>query len=97
MTDEEFREAFKRFGEILTCNIVKDKITMQSKEFGFIKYEDKESAEQAVQEMNETLLNDKKIKVEISKRGGPRNQTPGKYFGPRDGREPRDYRDRFCK
>ena len=95
LTDEEFKDAFKRFGEIMTCNIVKDKINNQSKEIGFIKFEEKESADKAVMEMNETVLNNKKIKVEISKKGGPRNQTPGKYFGPRDGRDPRDFRDRF--
>ena len=97
MIEDDLREAFKRFGDIVSCNVVRDKITRLSKEFGFIKFEDKDSADKAVSEMNETVMSNKKIKVEISKRGGPRTQTPGKYLGPRDDREGRDQRDRFNK
>ena len=82
LTDEEFRQHFAQFGDILTCNIVRDKISQASKEFGFIKFETKDMADQAVRDMHDTILNDRKIRVEISKRGEPRKQTPGRYLGP---------------
>ena len=82
LTDEDFRQHFVQFGGILTCNVVRDKISQTSKEFGFIKFESKEMADKAVRDMHDTILNERKIRVEISKRGEPRKQTPGRYLGP---------------
>ena len=96
VTDEDLREQFKKFGSVLTCNVVRDKVTQQSKEFGFIKYEEKEMADKAVEELHESVLKDRKIRVEISKRGGPRKQTPGRYLGPQNPRDERDSRPRLA-
>ena len=84
LTDEEFRQHFAPFGNILTFNIVRDKLSQQSKEFGFIKFETKEAADKAVRDMHESTLRDRRIRVEISRRGEPRRQTPGRYLGPRN-------------
>ena len=94
VTDEDLRDHFKKFGGVLTCNVVRDKVSQQSKEFGFIKFEEKDTADKAVQELHESTLRDRKIRVEISKRGGPRKQTPGRYLGPQNPRDERDGRPR---
>lgn len=73
----------------MSCKIIRDQSNDRSKEFGFIQYAEKEQAEKAVIEMNDTVLGSKPIKVEISRRRGPRKQTPGRYMGPRNERDPR--------
>jgi len=88
-TEDDLKEVFKKFGEIVSCKIIRDQSNDRSKEFGFIQYAEKEMAEKSVVEMNDTVLGLKPIKVEISKRRGPRKQTPGRYMGPRTDRDPR--------
>ena len=97
VTDDDLRDHFKKYDGILTCNVVRDKVSQQSKEFGFIKFDDKDVADKAVAEMHETTLKDRRIRVEISKRGGPRKQTPGRYLGPQNPRDERDGKQRFFK
>ena len=87
-TDEEFRKAFENFGEIETSYIVKDQISKQSREFGFIKFSSKDSVEEAIREMNQTTLNGKEIRVEVSRRTEIRRNHIGRYMGgPRYPRE----------
>lgn len=96
MTDDDLRAAFEKYGDIVSCNVVKDHISKQSREFGFVKYGSKDVVEKAVREMNETILVGKKIKVEVSRRNEPRRQTPGKYLGSsnyRDNDRPRRRND----
>ncbi len=96
ISDDEFLAAFEKFGEVISHNIVKDHVTKQSREFGFIKFADRETSEIAIREMNDTVLAGKQIRVELSRRGEPRRQTPGRYMGVSrysgDDREERDWR-----
>lgn len=98
LTDEEFKSAFEKFGEVISFNIVKDHATKQSREFGFVKYLSKDSIDVAVKEMNDTVLGGRAIRVEVSRRSEPRRQTPGRYMGSSrfrgDERDGRDNRNR---
>ena len=47
-TSKELREAFDPYGLIRECNIIVDKVTGESKGFGFVKFELVESALKAV-------------------------------------------------
>jgi len=83
--------------------VVKDHLTKQSREFGFIKFADKDVVDLAIKEMHETILGGRQIKVEISRRSEPRRGTPGRYMGgprgpregDREGYDNRDRRDRY--
>ncbi len=81
MTNDEFRKAFEKFGEIQSANIVTDPVTRESRQFGFIKFAEKAPVEAAVREMNDTTLEGRPIRVEISKRSEPRR--PMRYEGGR--------------
>lgn len=81
MTNEEFRKAFEKFGEIQSANIVTDPVTRESRQFGFIKFADKAPVDVAVREMNDTTLEGRPIRVEVSKRSEPRR--PMRYEGGR--------------
>ena len=65
-TDEDLETIFSRFGEILSCDIVRDKMTGDSLCYAFIEYEDKEDAEQAYFKMDNVLIDDRRIHVDFS-------------------------------
>lgn len=94
MTNDEFRKAFERFGEITSANIVCDPVTKQSRQFGFIKYADKAPIDVAVREMNETTLEGRQIRVEVSKRSEPRRPARYGERGYRSGGDRYERRDR---
>jgi RNA recognition motif-containing protein len=54
---------FRQFGEIVDTKIVYDKITWQSRGFGFIQFKKKEDAEKAIAELDGKELVGKKISV----------------------------------
>ena len=64
-TSKELREAFTQFGPIQECQIIVDKMTGESKGFGFVKFESISSALKAVNskvymgamELNLTIAN----------------------------------------
>lgn len=54
-------ETFAAFGPILSCKVAMD--GEQSKGYGFVHFEEAESAEQAIKHVNGMLLNDRKVFV----------------------------------
>jgi len=57
LTEENFIELFSAFGIIQTAKILVDKSTGKSKEIGFVKFEEQESATTAVEKMNGFKIN----------------------------------------
>ncbi|KAF6175327.1 hypothetical protein GIB67_021832 [Kingdonia uniflora] len=56
------QEVFSNFGNILSCKIATDP-TGQSKGYGFVQFENKESAQNAIDRLNGMLMNDKPVFV----------------------------------
>ena len=56
-------------------------MSRQSRGFGFIGYSSSEEALAAIKKMNNRVMKKRALKVEMSKRGGERPKTPGKYMG----------------
>jgi len=76
-TDEEsLRAAFAKYGELTEVTVVKDRDTGRSRGFGFVEFDDAESADKAIAELNDSELDGRTIKVDQAKerkpRGGPR-------------------------
>jgi peptidyl-prolyl cis-trans isomerase-like 4 len=65
-TDEDLETIFSRFGEIISCEIVRDKQTSDSLCYAFIEYENEEDAEQAYFKMDNVLIDDRRIHVDFS-------------------------------
>ena len=53
-------DTFSAFGNILSCTVAADE-KGQSKGYGFVHYETKESAQEAITKVDGMMLNDKKV------------------------------------
>jgi RNA recognition motif-containing protein len=55
---------FKQFGEVLDTKIIYDRITWESRGFGFVEFKKKEDALKAIEGLNGKELVGKKLSVE---------------------------------
>ncbi|HEY4564376.1 MAG TPA: RNA-binding protein [Thermoanaerobaculia bacterium] len=75
ITEDQLREAFEEFGRVSSCTIIKDKVTGQSKGFGFLEMPESGEAEAAITNLNGRDLMGRKINVNEAR---PReNRPPG--------------------
>lgn len=73
---EDLTKVFSAFGEVISSKIIYDRITGSSKGYGFVEMANPEEAEKAIQELNESTLNESVIVV--------------KKAHPREDRQPQD-------
>ena len=85
ITDTDLRELFAAYGEVSSVSMVKDKMTGQSKGFGFVEMPDSAEANAAIQGLNEKAVQGRNIKVNEAK---PREDRP-RTGGDRGGFKPR--------
>ena len=67
VTEEDLRDLFSEFGEIISCNVISDRYTGQSKGFGFVEMADSTAAEQSIQALDGSELQGRTIKVNQAK------------------------------
>lgn len=65
-TDDDLRTIFARFGEIISCDVIRDRDSGDSLQYAFIEYKDKKSCEAAYFKMDGALIDDKRIHVDFS-------------------------------
>ncbi|MDY0202074.1 MAG: RNA-binding protein [Bacteroidales bacterium] len=63
MTDEEIKEIFTPYGDVVTVKIIFDKQTGRSKGYAFVEMESEEAAQNAIKALNETEVKGRNIKV----------------------------------
>jgi RNA recognition motif-containing protein len=66
-TEADLKEAFQAFGEVQSCNIIKDKYSGQSRGFGFVEMPNKDEADKAMAMMNGKDLKGRTLKVNEAK------------------------------
>lgn len=69
-TEQDLRQAFETFGQVTSANIISDKITGQSRGFGFIDMSAKEEAQAAIAGMNGKEIRGRAVNVSEAR---PRN------------------------
>ncbi len=81
VADAELRTAFEQFGDILEATVITDRDTGRSRGFGFVTFENDDSARTAVEKMDGTELDGRAIRVdearEKSRGGGGRDAGGG--------------------
>jgi RNA recognition motif-containing protein len=73
--DERLKEIFSFYGEVKSAEVVKDAFTDLSRGFGYVEMEE-EAARNAVNGLNQTLLNELKLTV---KEAAPKIERKGSY------------------
>lgn len=79
LTEDDLRAAFSEFGEVSSANIIMDKMSGQSKGFGFVEMPDDSEADQAIKALNESALNGRNIKVNQARPRGERSPRRPRY------------------
>ena len=62
-TEDQLREAFESFGEVVSVNIITDRDTGRPKGFGFVEMADQEAATAAIGGLNGQEINGRALNV----------------------------------
>jgi RNA recognition motif-containing protein len=79
LTEEDLKAAFSQFGEVSSANIIMDRMSGQSKGFGFVEMPDNSEADEAIKALNESALNGRNIKVNQARPRGERSPRRPRY------------------
>jgi RNA recognition motif-containing protein len=63
VTEDDLREAFSRFGQVASANVIKDRETGRSKGFGFIEMPNQQEAQAAIAGLNGQELKGRPLNV----------------------------------
>jgi RNA recognition motif-containing protein len=81
--DEDLREFFAEYGEVSSAKVIMDKMTNQSRGFGFVEMNDEEASKKAIAELDGATVEGRTIKVMEAK---PKEDRPkNSSFGNRGG------------
>ena len=88
VTEEDLKQAFEAFGEVESAKIIKDKYTDRSKGFGFVEMSDNAGAQSALDDLNDTELKGRSLKVNKARPRSDSRGGRGGYGGGRRGGSP---------
>ena len=80
-TEQSLHEAFGSCGTVDSVNLIIDRDTGQSKGFGFVEMSSDSEAQKAIQELNDSTLDGRQIKVNEAKPKAPRRGGGGGGYG----------------
>jgi len=89
-SEGDLRDIFSKYGRITSINVVIDQKTSRSRGFGFVYFENEESASEAKERANGMEVDGRRIRVDFSITKRAHTPTPGIYVGRPD--DHRDYR-----
>ncbi len=61
--DEDLKELFSAFGEVSSAKVITDRMTHQSRGFGFVEMDDETAAKRAIGELDGTSADGRTLKV----------------------------------
>ncbi len=67
VTDGDLREAFEAFGTVDSCSVLIDRMTGQSKGFGFVEMPNNSEADAAIKGLNDQQIRGRAVKVNQAK------------------------------
>ena len=62
-TEDELRDLFAEFGDVVSAKLIVDKFTGQSKGFGFVEMSNNSESQKAIDELNSRDVNGRSITV----------------------------------
>jgi len=103
VTSEDLEDLFRQVGEVLSSNVITDRVTGRSRGFGFVEMASSEAAQAAIEQLNDRefegrnlVVNEARPRPERSDSGFGSNRSGGGYGrgGGGGGRRPRRGSDR---
>lgn len=85
--EDDLRQAFEQYGEIVSVNVIKDKFSGQSRGFAFVEMATKEAGEAAISGLNGAELHSRELTVNEARPraerggGGGRDRRGGGGYG----------------
>ena len=76
--DEDLREFLAPYGEVTSAKVIMDKMTNQSRGFGFVEMSDETASKKAIAELDGATVENRTIKVMEAK---PREDRPARNNG----------------
>lgn len=73
ITEEELKNLFSRYGEVISSTIITDRFSGRSKGFGFIEMAVQREGEIAIAELDGYMLNGRNLRVNLAR---PRTERP---------------------
>jgi len=86
VTEEDLQQAFEGFGQVESVNIIKDKYSGRSRGFAFVEMPAKDEAQSAINELNDTELKGRTLKVNEARPRSETRRDGGRGGGRRDDR-----------
>jgi len=80
-TEDELKGLFSQVGEVTSLRIMKDRVSGESKEYGFLTMSAQSEADHAVSRFHNYSLSDHKLKVSLAKPRA-RSRAPGLLLEP---------------
>ena len=75
-TSEDLRTLFSEYGEVVSANVIFDKMTGRSKRFGFVEMKNDDEANKAIDELNECEYDNSQIVVKQARPQGEGGSRP---------------------
>ena len=77
VTDDRLKEVFSAHGTVESAKVIIDRMTNQSKGFGFVEMSSQSEAEEAIKKLDGTDLEGRSLKVNVAKPQQPRSGGGG--------------------
>ena len=92
LQDEDLKQFFTSFGEVTSAKIINDRETGRSRGFGFVEMSDDTAATTAIEQLNETTVEGRSMRVSEAK---PRPERTSNSFGGGYNNDRKEYKSRW--
>jgi RNA recognition motif-containing protein len=83
INDEDLKQVFAEYGEIISAKVITDNYSGKSRGFGFVEMKNDEEADKAITELNEAEFDGKTMSVAIARPKTDRPKSKGSFGGER--------------
>ncbi len=85
ITEEDLKQAFEAFGQVVSVNIIKDRYSGESRGFGFVEMPAKAEAQSAINDLNGKELKGRTLNVNEARPRSEARRGGGRGGGRQDG------------
>jgi RNA recognition motif-containing protein len=78
--DEDLKNLFTAYGEVTSAKVIMDRVSNQSRGFGFVEMSDDTAAAKAITELNGTMADGRPIKVSEARPKEEKNSSQNKRW-----------------